>query len=241
MISIVIPTLTEQKIIGSTLKSLKSNLTIPHEIIVSDGGSKDETVEIASKYADKIVVYSGTKRQTIGQGRNDGARVAQGDFLVFLDADCVIRHPDSFFRVAISNFEGSSDLVALTALLRVLPENETFGDKIVTNVVNSVVLFKNNVLHKAEVPGGEFQMVPKKAFDQVGGYNEELVTREDRDLFFSLSKIGRTRCDPRLTVFHTGRRAHIVGWVPLIGLFVVNTLSFHLKGKIRSKEWTPVR
>jgi glycosyltransferase involved in cell wall biosynthesis len=241
MISIVIPTLTEQKIIESTLKSLKSNLTIPHEIIVSDGGSKDETVEIASKYADKIVVYSGTKRQTIAQGRNDGARVAQGEFLVFLDADCVIRDPDSFFKVAISNFERSSDLVALTALLRVLPEDETFGDKLVTNVVNSIVLFKNNVLHKGEVPGGEFQMVPRPAFDKVGGYNEELVTREDRDLFFRLSKIGRTMCDPRLTVFHTGRRAHIVGWSRLIGLLIVNTLSFHVTGKIRSKEWTPVR
>lgn len=241
MISIVIPTFQEEKVIGLTLRSLKSRLTIPHEIIVSDGGSKDKTVDIAAEHADRVVVYSGTKRQTIAQGRNDGARVAQGEFLVFLDADCVIRDPDSFFRTASSAFESTTNLVALTALLRVLPENETSSDRIVSEIVNLVVVFKNNVLHKGEAPGGEFQMVPKQAFDRVGGYREDLITREDRDLFFRLSKIGRTRCEPRLTVFHTGRRAHTIGWSRLIVLFLVNTISFHVRGRVHSKEWTPVR
>jgi glycosyltransferase involved in cell wall biosynthesis len=241
VISIVIPTYYEEKIIGSTLTSLKSQLTIPHEIIISDGGSKDQTVKIAAKYADKLFVYKGIERQTIAQGRNDGARVARGEFLVFLDADCFIRNPDSFFRTAISNFDRVSKLVALTGLLRVLPENETISDKVITGVVNSIVLVKNNILHKAEVPGGEFQMIPRQAFDKVGGYDEELVTREDRDIFFRLSKIGRTLCDSRLTVFHTGRRAHHYGWAHMIGLLIVNTLSYHVRGRIRSKEWTLVR
>jgi len=241
MISIVIPTYYEEKIIEFTLRSLQSQLTIPHEIIVSDGGSKDRTVAVAEKYADKVVLFSGAERQTIAQGRNEGARAARGEFLVFLDADCVIGNPDSFFTAALADFERMDSLVALTALLRVLPEKETLTDKIVTSIVNTVVVFKNNVLHKGEVPGGEFQMIRKKAFDQIGGFNGKLVTREDRDIFFRLSKIGRTLCDPRLTVFHTGRRAHIVGWARLIGLFLVNTLSFHVRGKIRSKEWTPVR
>jgi glycosyltransferase involved in cell wall biosynthesis len=241
MISIVIPTLCEEKIIGLTLSSLTAQLTIPHEIIVSDGGSKDKTVEIAAKYTDKIIIYAGKERQTIAQGRNDGAKVAQGEFLVFLDADCVIRDPDSFFKFAISNFERVGNLVALTALLRVLPESETLPDRIVSEIVNYIVLIKNNILHKGEVPGGEFQMISRQAFDTVGGYNEELVTREDRDIFFRLSKIGRTLCDPRLIVFHTGRRVHHYGWGHQIWLLIINTLSFHLHGRIRSKEWTLIR
>lgn len=241
MLSIVIPTFYEEKIIGDTLSSLKSQLTLPHELIVSDGGSKDKTVEIAAKYADKVVVYNGTKRQTIAQGRNDGAKAAQGDFFAFLDADCVIRDADRFFRTALSDFERVADLVALTSLLRVLPENETIPDWLVAYVVNSVVLLKNNVLRKGEVPGGEFQMFPAPAFEKVGGYDEDLVTREDRDIFFRLAKIGRTYCDRRLTVFHTGRRAHHYGWPHMIALLAVNTLSFHVRGRIRSKEWTPIR
>jgi glycosyltransferase involved in cell wall biosynthesis len=241
MLSIVIPTLSEEKIIGLTLSKLSAQLTISHEIIVSDGGSKDKTVEIAAKYTDRIVVYTGAKRQTIAQGRNDGARIARGEFLVFLDADCVLRDPDAFFKTAISNFESHGNLAGLTALLRVLPEKETLPDRIVTKALNSIVLLKNNVLHMPEVPGGEFLMIPRQAFEKVGGFDENLVTREDRDIFFRLSKIGRTRCDPRLTVFHTGRRAHHYGWPHMISLLVVNTLWFHLRGKIRSKEWTPVR
>src|SRR5205085_1564372 len=86
MISIIIPTLNEAKIIGSTLRTLAATLTLPHEVIVSDGGSSDRTAELAAPYATTVVVYSGTGRQTIGEGRNEGAKLAAGDFLVFLDA-----------------------------------------------------------------------------------------------------------------------------------------------------------
>ena len=93
MISIIIPTLNEAKIIESTLRTLAATLTLPHEVIVSDGGSSDRTAELAARYANTVVVYSGASRQTIGEGRNDGAKVAAGDFLVFLDADCVVPEP----------------------------------------------------------------------------------------------------------------------------------------------------
>jgi GT2 family glycosyltransferase len=45
MISIIIPTFNEEKLIESTLLTLTSALTLPHEVIVSDGGSSDRTVE----------------------------------------------------------------------------------------------------------------------------------------------------------------------------------------------------
>jgi glycosyltransferase involved in cell wall biosynthesis len=72
-------------------------LTHQHELIVSDGGSSDGTVELAGKYAAAVMVFSGSGRQTIAQGRNDGAKTACGDFFIFLDADCVIPEPDRFF------------------------------------------------------------------------------------------------------------------------------------------------
>ena len=57
MISIIIPTLNEEKIIEATLCTLTSTLTIPHEVIVSDGGSSDRTVELAKKYAGAVVFF----------------------------------------------------------------------------------------------------------------------------------------------------------------------------------------
>jgi len=69
MISFIIPTLREESSLEKTLNWL-STYTGENEIIISDGGSTDKTLEIARKYTDKIIVYEGTKRQTIGMGRN---------------------------------------------------------------------------------------------------------------------------------------------------------------------------
>jgi glycosyltransferase involved in cell wall biosynthesis len=145
MISIIIPTLDEAKVIASTLRALSGSLTLEHEIIVSDGGSGDRTVDLARPYADWIVVFAGEGRQTIAQGRNDGAKHAVGDFLVFMDADCVIPKPDQFFARAIAHFEQDPALVGLTAYLRVFPEEETFGDRLVHRITNVALTVANNL------------------------------------------------------------------------------------------------
>ncbi len=76
MISIIVPTLNEEKFLGQTLRALKK-LELSHEVIVSDGGSTDTTLEIAAKYkakyffASSSVVYGGTEDQAILVSEND--------------------------------------------------------------------------------------------------------------------------------------------------------------------------
>lgn len=57
MISFIIPTLNEESVLENILKWL-SGFNGEHEIIVSDGKSNDRTIEIANKYADKVVIYN---------------------------------------------------------------------------------------------------------------------------------------------------------------------------------------
>lgn len=239
MISIIIPTLNEESVIEKTLSALKQKLTIPHEIIVSDGVSSDATVEIAKKYADQVVVYSGQKKQTIGQGRNEGARVAHGEFLVFLDADCCIENPDAFFTKAAEDFMDSS-LVGVTGPLRVLPHCESFIDKIVFGANNLFIFISNNIFHKGAA-SGEFQMIRKDTFVKLGGYNELLPVSEDMEMFSRLSKVGRTFFDRNLSVYHTGRRAHRIGWPRLLCLWFINFTWVTLFKKSFLKEWKQVR
>lgn len=241
MISIIIPTLDEEKAIGDTLKYLKP-LSLPHEIIVADGGSGDRTVAIASELADKVVVLKGPRPLgAISYGRNGGAKAAKGDFFVFLDADCRIFNLESFFKEVLSEFEKDKDLVGLLPNLRILPEVETAVDKLFFHLMNYFIRFKNNFLHQGDAGGGECQIVRREAFWRIKGYREDLVTREDRDLFHRLSKIGRTKLDDKITVFHPGRRIHQLGWFQMILLFVFNTVYFHVFGRVYSKEWKKVR
>ncbi len=239
LLSIIIPTLEEEKVIGATLAALR--FSQPHEIIVSDGGSRDRTAEIARPLADTVIAHHGPGRQTISQGRNAGAAVARGPLLVFLDADCTFENPEEFFRAALAHFDVDPQLVGLTVQLRVSPAEETWADRLVFGLTNAVTRFGNNVRGSGDSPGGEFQMVRSAAFHSIGGYREDLVTCEDRDLFRRLARVGRVHTDARLTVFHTGRRAHNIGWSRMILIFLANTISFQLRGKSFSKEWTVER
>ena len=124
---------------------LTSTLTLPHEVIVSDGGSSDRTRRTGDKKYATVVVFSAPGRQTIARRRNDGARIARGDFLTFLDADCVIPEPDRHFTRALSHFLKNPNLVALSANLHVLPQEETFGHRLVHSVDNLGLRLKNNV------------------------------------------------------------------------------------------------
>jgi glycosyltransferase involved in cell wall biosynthesis len=240
MISIVIPTLNEAKIIESTLRTLAATLTLPHEVIVSDGGSSDRTAELAARYADTVVVYSGAGRQTIGQGRNDGAKIAAGDFLVFLDADCVIPEPDRFFAQALAHFDGDPGLVGLTAYLRVFPADETFGDKLVSGIANLGLRVANNILGRG-ASFGEFQMIRREAFARLGGFRADLIAFEDTDMFRRLSRIGRTMIGPKLCVLHSGRRGHQVGHPQLIAVWLVNMAFIAVRNRTFSKEWKAIR
>ena len=90
-ISIIIPVLNEARIIENTLKRLKTGSDV--EIIVVDGGSKDETIDLVKQWEKsgtenqpeiKLIVSSNSGR---ANQMNQGAAIAKGDILLFLHAD----------------------------------------------------------------------------------------------------------------------------------------------------------
>mgnify|MGYP001613500921 CR=1 FL=1 len=239
MISFIIPTLNEEKIIEETLLGLKK-YSGENEIIVSDGKSTDKTVEIARKYADQVALYQGEARQTIAAGRNAGAALARGEYLVFMDADISIPDPNVFFGKVLKILNFDNNITGLTVRIRVLPALETPADRIVFLVMDYVHFVLNNIF-KIGAATGEFQMVRSSAFKKTGGYNEKLVAGEDHEFFQRLSKISKTRMEKSLTAYHPGRRAHRIGWPKLLLIWLGNALSFLFKKKSMSKIWTEIR
>ena len=92
LISVIIITLNEEKNLKKTILTAResakfnSNKSIPIEIIVSDGGSEDKTVEIAKEYADRVInAPKGRVKQL-----NIAAEKAKGDVLIFLHANTLL-------------------------------------------------------------------------------------------------------------------------------------------------------
>src|SRR3989344_4462300 len=85
MISIIIPTFNEEKYLPKLLNCIKNQTYKDYEIIIADANSKDKTKAIAKKYGCKTV-----RGGLPAVGRNNGAKAAKGDILLFLDADSLI-------------------------------------------------------------------------------------------------------------------------------------------------------
>ena len=83
-LSIIIPTLNEAAYLGQTLDCLQLLDPPPDEIIVVDGGSVDETIEIAQK-SGIVLINSPVAGRAIQM--NQGAKIATGELLCFLHAD----------------------------------------------------------------------------------------------------------------------------------------------------------
>lgn len=89
-ISVVIPALNEEPVIGRTLEALALSGELA-EVIVADGGSADATKGLASRIARVIDAPMGRARQM-----NEGAGAATGDILLFLHADSIL--PENAFE-----------------------------------------------------------------------------------------------------------------------------------------------
>ncbi|MBL8029953.1 MAG: glycosyltransferase [Candidatus Doudnabacteria bacterium] len=241
MISIIIPTLNEEKVLEKTLLALRKLISTPFEIIISDGGSRDDTLNIARKYAHKVVECEKGVKQTIALGRNLGAKYSNGDMLVFLDADVEIPEINTFFETAVNKFENQKNLVGLSVFLKVFPQHATLSDKLFFKLVNYIHYTANHLLPLGSA-SGEFQMITRQAFLAAGGYRTDLAVGEDVEMFSRLRKLGKTRIEAGLHVLHTGRRAHAVGWGKLWYLWIKNNLIFiKLFNRSFTKEWTAIR
>ncbi|MEI6843570.1 MAG: glycosyltransferase [bacterium] len=239
MISFIIPTLNEEKIIEKTLKNL-SEYTGEKEIIISDGNSKDKTIEIARKYTNKIAIHDGKTRQTIAGGRNAGAQLADGDFLVFLDADVYIPDINNFFSRALNIFKEKPHISTIIPSIRVFKELETFGDWLVFSTEDYVHILINNII-KIGGAGGEFQMVRTSIFKKIGGYNARLVVAEDHEFLRRAMKAGDVYFVKSLRIYHPGRRAHKIGWPRLLWQWTKNGVSNSLFKKSSNTEWEEIR
>lgn len=238
--SIIIPTLNEEKLLPNILSQLSDSRLrekYSFEIIVSDGGSNDDTIKIAGKFGAKIVNHRG-KVQTIAKGRNDGARAAEGNILIFINGDVLFENAKEFFDYVENKFI-PSDYSAMTCKVKVFPEEEIRGDRIFHGFYNNYFKTLNKL--GMGMGRGECQVIRKEVFERVGGNLEHLTAGEDFDLYRRIKMSGKILFADELCVYESPRRYRKLGYFNVTFSWLKNSVSVVLKKKSLSVEWEQVR
>lgn len=239
--SIIIPTLNEEKLLPNLLNQLndsKLKEKYDYEIIISDGGSSDKTVEIAITQSDVVKVHVDIERQNIAKGRNAGVKFAKGEILIFLNGDIILSSTEKFFDYLENNFV-NADYAAMTCTVKVFKEEEKISDVLFHSVYNTYFYLLN--LLGVGMGRGECQVIKKKYFELVNGNNEELDAGEDFDLFKRINKHGKILFAKDLCIFESPRRYRKLGYSGVTWSWIKNAISIILKNKSLSKEWEQVR
>ena len=177
MLSIIIPTLNEEKYLPKLLDCIKIQDFKDYEIIVADAGSKDKTVEIAKKYGCQVV-----KGGLLPAGRNRGAEVAKGDIFLFLDADIIL--PPTFLKKSVEEFKRRHLGIAG---FKIVPMSDRFMDKFWHSYYN----FYSWMLQKISPHSMAAIMSSREAHGAIGGFDEEIVFVEDYSYTKAVTKVAK--------------------------------------------------
>lgn len=176
ILSIIIPTYNEEEYLPVLLESIKQQDFSDYEIIVADADSKDNTVKIAEEYG-CIVVEGGIP----AVGRNNGAKVAKGDYLLFLDSD--LKLTEDYLAKVIYEFKMERLGIAITQMK---PLSKKTEDKLLHDLAN---LFMISVEKIKPHGAGCYGIIAKRELhERCGGFNEELTFGEDTEYIERLAK-----------------------------------------------------
>ena len=197
-VSIIIPALNEETSLGRTLRQLALLSPLPKEIILVDGGSKDETVIIAKSSYESLSPFVKTIiMQTDYPGRsvqmNYGAKEATGNILCFLHADTTV--PDDVITLIDKTL--ADPTVVCGGFISLMTGFQT--TRWVTSLHNYLktyyapLLFKPYLFFKGLrlLFGDQVMFCRRDDFWDCGGFDEALPIMEDGDLCRRIARKGR--------------------------------------------------
>lgn len=217
-LSIIIPTYNEEEYLPKLLYSIKAQKFKDYEIIVADAGSVDKTKEIAEANGCKIV-----EGGLPSVGRNNGAKMAEGDILLFLDSDVVLSA--GYLESAIYEFEDKGLGIAIT---QIIPLSDRNVDKALHKFANFFMKRVESI--KPHGAGCYGIITTKKLHEKVNGFDKNLDFGEDSDYIERIGNISSFKVlrDPRLLV--STRRLEKEGLKDLAFKYTKSTI-YDFRGK----------
>jgi glycosyltransferase involved in cell wall biosynthesis len=199
LVSVVITTKNEEKNIENCLRSIKSQTYENIELIVVDNFSEDKTVEIAKKYTPRVY-FKGNERSS---QRNYGAKVATGEYLLYLDADMLL---------SLTVIEECVEKCEIDRVDAIYVPEQIVGEGFWIKVRDFERSFYTGTVIDA------VRFIRRDLFLQVGGFDKTLVGPEDWDFDRKIRTIGRTGI-VRMPLYHNEGRFNMERYLKKKGYY----------------------
>jgi glycosyltransferase involved in cell wall biosynthesis len=179
VISFVIPAYNEESLLGRTLGALNDAARVlgqPFEVVVVDDASTDRTAAVAREHGARVVPVN---HRQIAATRNAGAREANGEILIFVDADTVVT--GAAVRAAVEAIRAGA--AGGGCAFRFDGRLPLYG-----RLLQAIAVPLYRALGLAS---GCFLFCTREAFHSAGGFNERLFGAEEAAMSRSLRRQGR--------------------------------------------------
>lgn len=183
-VSVVIPTFNRREQLALSLSSVAAQTVKPHEIVVVDDGSTDDTREMldefARRHSDMQILVIHQENRGPSAARNAGMKAASGDLIAFLDDDDVWVSQKTERQLSVFAADPQLDLLGCASNVVKL-----YGAVRVARIREWAMLFRNWFATPTV-------MVRREVALSCGGFPEDLRQYEDYALWLKIS--GRHRC-----------------------------------------------
>ena len=184
-LSIIVPAFNEEAYLSSTLDSiwyaeahLLGRASVDVDLIVVDNNSADETATVALERGVRVVHEP---VQGVARARNAGARHAEGDVLVFIDADVMVP-PELLDEIHAA----MRDPACVGGAVDVDYRPQRFSMKLYLRAWRILARLTG-------MAQGATQFCRRCVFEQVGGYDEKTWIGEDADFYADLKRFAKAK------------------------------------------------
>lgn len=178
-ISVIIPTYNRKELLFLAIKSVLDQTFKDFEIIVVDDDSSDGTMETIKKFNDGRLLYiRHDKNIGVSAARNTGIRASKGSLIAFLDDDD--EYLPNKLELQIEMLDKNPEISLVYVGLFYMDET----GKYINHYIPKNKIWRGMIQHD---PIGATPLVRKKCFDEVGLFDEDLPTSNDKDMWLRIS------------------------------------------------------
>lgn len=225
MISVIIPAHNEADYLSQTLESLKAQRYGNYEVIVVCNGCTDHSADVARGCCNVLI---DDRRKGLSRARNNGAKAAKGDLLIFLDADTLLK-PDALHTIA-RKFKTTH----AAGTLKGKPDSPRW--------IYHILYYFKNWMHRLRLHKGSVGIILcwKEHFDAVGGFDEDMHVMENSDLIKRLCQYGRYCFVAATPAITSMRRYERTGPLQTVKLWVKLWVQSLVRG-VRHEQYETIR